>query len=163
MAKCLQVLKTCQDVEAVLDYGFNWTREFSRRWARDVPFDSGITIRPEGEPSGFEYLSSGGQTGSEEPVWPKVVGATVKDGSITWTTQTMSNNSLMQMIASDAWSDSVPAGLVVNGAAYIDTPGLQQTMVILSEGVVGTTYEVDNEVFTNLGREYIARIIIKIE
>lgn len=163
MAKCIATLKVCQDEDERLDYGFNWTREFSRRWKADFAFDTGITIRPESEPTGLEYVSSGGQTGAEEPNWPTTIGGTVTDGSITWTAQVLSSDSLIHEIATDAWSDSIPAGLTVEGQLPVTVPGAQMTQVILSGGSSGITYTVENEVTTASGLEYIAQIILKIE
>lgn len=163
MAKCLEILRRCQQAEARLDYGFDWTRTFSRRWMRDRPFDAGVVIRPETIVTGFEYLSSGGQSGEEEPNWPRTLGGTVVDGSITWTAQAISVDSLLDSIAADAWSASDPAGLTVTPQAEVATAGLQMTSVVLSGGTIGVTYTVDNEVDTLSGREYVARILLTIE
>lgn len=161
--KCLEILKRCQSVEARLDYGFDWTRTLSRRWQRDRPFDAGVVVRPEVVVTGFEYISSGGQSGEEEPNWPRVLGATVVDGSITWTTQVISADSLIEEIASDTWFASVPAGLTVEPAVPTMFPGLQMTKVILSGGEVGQMYVVENEMVTTQDYEYMARIILTIE
>ena len=161
--KCLEVLKRCQSVDARLEYGFEWTREFSRRWVRDHPFDLGIVIRPETIPTGYEYVSSGGQTGAEEPLFKLTIGSTTRDGSLVWTAQDVSSNSLMDSIASDTWTVSSPSGLTVEPVTPIITSGMQLTSVILSGGVVGVTYTVENEVFTTLGFEYVARIVLEIE
>lgn len=163
MAKCLEILKRCQSVEARLDYGFDWTRELSRRWQRDQPYEAGVVVRPEVVVTGFEYLSSGGQSGEEEPNWPRVLGATVVDGSITWTTQAISYDSLADQIQSDTWFDSVPAGLDVVPGSPTTFPGLQMTRVILSGGEVGQVYVIENEMLTSQEYEYIARIILTIE
>jgi len=161
--KCLEVLKRCQSVDARLQYGFDWTREFSRRWVRDHPFDLGIVIRPETIPTGYEYISSGGQTGAEEPLFKITAGSTTRDGSLVWTAQAYTGDSLMDQILSDTWTASDPTGLTVEAQSPINSAGLQQTSVILSEGVAGVTYVVENEVVTDLGYEYMARIILTIE
>jgi len=156
-------MKRCQSSDARLDYGFDWTHVLARKWQRDRPFDTGVVIRPAGEPTGWEYISSGGQSGAEEPIFPKILGATIKDGSIIWTTQGFTGDSLQDQILSDTWTTSDPTGLTVEAQSPINSAGLQQTSVILSEGVAGVTYIVENEVVTDLGYEYMARIILTIE
>ena len=163
-AKCVEISKKCQHVEARLDYPFDWTRQFSRRWQRDYSYGMGIAVRPEGEPTGFEYLcTSSGRTGAEEPAWPRVLGGTVVDGSLTWTAQAISFDSLMERIASDSWTPGTPTGLLVEPEEPIDEPGLQKTSVVCSLGVDGELYVVENEVVTNLGLEYMARLELTIE
>jgi hypothetical protein len=164
MAKCLQVLKACQPLEARLDYGFYWTREFTRRWEADRPYDIGIVVRPSSVAvvTGFEYISSGGQSGAEEPNWPRTLAGTIVDGSITWTAQALSTASLLETVATDTWSASDPVGLTVEAQLPIDLPGLQRTSVVLSEGSVGVEYAVDNEVITATGKEFVARVLLTV-
>jgi hypothetical protein len=164
MAKCFEIAKKCQHNEAKLDWPFNWTRQFSRLWLRDFSYDMGVVVRPAGDPTGFEYLcTSGGRTGSEEPAWPRVIGGSVVDGSLTWQAQAISFDSLVERIASDTWTASDPVGLTTAAVAPVDTAGLQQTAVICSDGEVGETYIVENEVVTTLGLEYMARLELTIE
>jgi hypothetical protein len=162
MAKCFEIAKKCQHVEARLDYLFDWTRQFSRRWQRDHSFGAGVVVRPEGDPTGFEYISAGGHSAAEEPAWPRVLAGTVTDGSITWTAQAISATSLLEHISTDSWTVDDSA-LTVEGQFYTDTAGLQATRAIISGGVAGTTYTVENEVITDLGLEYMARIILTVE
>jgi hypothetical protein len=164
MAKCLQVAKRCQHYEAKLDYGFDWTREFSRKWAKDKPFDLGVTVRPDQNPvTGYQYQSSGGQSGELEPNWPRTIGGTVVDGSITWTAEAYATSSLQEQIVSDTWTVSDSPGLTVAPIAPIITAGEQLTRAVLSGGMVGTVYTVENEVLTSVGLEYVARLLLTIE
>jgi hypothetical protein len=55
--------------------------------------------------SGFEYeATAGGQTSAREPIWPKVIGGTVVDGSVTWTCVALSTDSLIATVSGAAWS-----------------------------------------------------------
>jgi hypothetical protein len=164
MAKCLQTSKKCQHYEAKLDYGFDWTRQFSRLWQRDKPYGVGVTVRPASNPvTGFQYVSSGGQSGEFEPAWPRTDAGTVVDGSIIWTAEPYATTSLQDQIVSDIWTASDSPGLTVEPVTPTITAGEQLTAVVLSGGVVGTTYTVDNEVLTTEGYEYMARLFLTIE
>lgn len=165
MARCLEIVKRCQHLDAKLPYGFNWTRQMARRWESDTPYDGvspGVALRPAGDPTGFQYRSSGGQSGAFEPIWPTILGGQVTDGSITWTAEAYSGDSLLHGIASDIWSASVPAGLTVVAQPPVVTAGLQQTAVVLSGGAAGVTYGIENEVVTDLGHEYVARVVLQV-
>lgn len=163
MPICLHIVKRCQHSEARLDYGFDWTRTFSRIWAPDRPFGVGIVVRPLGDATGFEYISSGGQSAAEEPGWSRVDGGTTVDGSIIWTAQPVTVDSLMDRISTDLWSDSNPAGLTIEPQPPVDEAGDQVTSAIISGGVPGVVYTIENEVTTFLGYEYVARLILTIE
>jgi len=53
-------------------------------WRRNEQFDLNEVIRPI-RPTGFAYqATTTGTSGIKEPLWPKVLGGTVADGSITW-------------------------------------------------------------------------------
>ena len=162
MAACLKIVKKCQHVEARLDYGFDWTRELSRLWAADHPYPYGVTVRPAGLTTGFQYFSSGGQSGAIEPAWPTTVGGTVIDGSIEWIAEVLDDSSLVDQIDSDAWTYD-PTGLTVEPVAPVVLEGQQMTSAFISDGVSGEEYVVENEVLTTAGREYVARIILTIE
>jgi hypothetical protein len=161
--KCIQISKKCQHVEAKLDYGFDWTREFSRLWKRDASFGMGVAVRPLGDPTGFEYVVTvAGHSGAEEPAWPRALGGTITDGSITWTAQAISVVSLIEQIANDNWTHA-PTGVSVEPVVPVNEAGLQQTAAICSLGAVGETYVIENEVITTLGLEYMARLELTIE
>jgi hypothetical protein len=166
VARCLQVAKFCQHYEAREPYGFEWRRHLSRRWVMDTSYGTGIVVVPEGDPTGWEYISSGGRSAAEEPVWPTVLGATVKDGSITWTTQAYSAASLIDGIDTDSWTLSAPVGVTVTPVAPAVSTDSQFTSAVLEAvdvGSVGTEYTIENEIVTDLGYEYVARILLTIE
>jgi hypothetical protein len=162
--RCFPVKKFCQHVEARLDYGWDWTDQFSRRWKRNKPYGPGVTVRPFANPvTGFQYASSGGQSAEFEPAWPRTEGGTVVDGSITWTAEPISTSSLEDQIVSDVWRASDSPGLLVEVVVPTITAGEQLTAAFLSTGVVGTTYEVENEVLSQEGLEYVATLFLTIE
>jgi len=163
MARCLMVAKLCQHIEARQPYGFEWRRELSRRWVMDTSYGAGVVVVPEGDPTGFEYISSGGRTAALEPVWPTVLGAEVIDGSLIWTAQNYTSDSLLDQIDTDSWTTSSPTGLTVEPIAPALSDESQLTSVVLSGGVLGRTYIVENEIVTSLGYEYVARILLTIE
>ena len=115
----------------------------ARVWAPGAAYDSGVCVRPS-SPTGFQYSASGGHSGANEPRWPKVVGGTVTDGSITWTAEAIGNDSLLATIASSAWS--ADAGVTADDDALVNTNGLQVVSIQVSGGTSGQVYEVSNVV-----------------
>ncbi|HEX4439517.1 MAG TPA: putative Ig domain-containing protein [Thermoanaerobaculia bacterium] len=65
--------------------------EAGTTWTASTAFAAGVVVRPASgfnSPNGFRgfnFQSSGGTSGASEPVWPTTIGATVTDGTITWT------------------------------------------------------------------------------
>ena len=128
----LQTSKKCQHVEAKLDYGWDWTREFSRLWAKDKPFGTGVTVRPATNPvTGFQYVSSGGQSAEFEPAWPRTDGGTVVDGSITWTAEPICNNLAAGSDRVGCLVVSDSPGLTVEPITPTITAGEQLTAAVL--------------------------------
>jgi hypothetical protein len=164
MAKCQVLLKVCQQSTERQDYAFNWTHEFARRWQPYFPFAAAIAIRPstvEGA-TGFEYISSGGVSGAEEPVWSETSGETVVDGSIIWTAAPMSNASLKHRVnGASVWT--AEAGLTLEDEVTTDTPGLQESRIWVEGGVTGQTYRNFVAVPTDQGAIYEGELRIKIE
>lgn len=159
MAKCVQTLKACQGVAEKKLYGFNFTTLLSRLWAADEPFAAGVKIRPT-VATGFQYSSSGGQSGAEEPAWPTELAATVVDGSITWTCEAIDANSLADGIDDVTWT--ADPGITVDPQVPVVTPGLQRVDASVSGGTVGETYLIDAEVLTDGAMEYVARLELSI-
>lgn len=159
MAKCVLTLKACQAAEERKPYGFNWTSLLARFWTADTPFAAGVKVRPT-TATGFQYSSSGGQSGPEEPSWPAALGATVVDGAITWTCEALAADSLADGIDSDDWNADV--GITVDPDSPVVSGGLQRTSAKISGGTPGTTYLIDSEIVTDAGLEYLARLELKI-
>jgi len=161
---CVTTVEACQASGEKRPYAFNWTLQLARRWTANTPYALNTAVRPSSEAlqTGFEYESSGGQSsGKKEPKWPTTLGGTVTDGSITWTAVALSDDSLLEQIASSTWDVSTP--LIGSSETTIDTPGQQATGIELSGGVAGTTYTVVNEIVTTAGAEYWARLELTID
>jgi hypothetical protein len=62
------------------------TPDLIGNWNATTSFAAGLYAMPTpAKNAGLYFSSSGGTSGSTEPTWPTTVGATVTDGSITWT------------------------------------------------------------------------------
>lgn len=114
----------------------------ARRRLPNQPYALGVRARPNDRPAtGFEYESSGGQSdGKAEPRWPMVLGATVLDGSITWTCVALSNASLIWRINGVTYT--VPTGITLHEQTFVDEPGAQQIPIEVSGGAAGQTYDI---------------------
>lgn len=113
-----------------LDFGFDWSRWLANARRSGAAVAAGYCIRP-GKPNGFEYVATAGVTGSEEPVWPTEIGASVDDGSVSWVCQAASSSSLASLVSSAVWTPDSPVTVsdqtVLSGnitAARITVPAL---------------------------------------
>ncbi len=144
MATCVSPLKACQRSNEKLDYAFDLLIELSRVWEANTEFATGVRVRPSTTrlQTGFEYISSGGQTsGAREPRWPKVDGETVVDGSITWTTAALSLDSLRDRISTVVWSAEDPL-IAISDDVIGDDAGQQLATAWIAGGEDGETYDV---------------------
>lgn len=150
---CRVLQKTCKTEGETKRWGFDYggydsesgTWSFLvRTWAPGTQFANELTVRPFGFPTGFQYSSSGGWSGLVEPRWPTTVGGTVTDGSITWTCEAISNDSLNATIATSAWS--AEAGITVDNDTLTNTEGVQIVTVEVSGGTAGQTFDITNVV-----------------
>lgn len=150
---CRITKKVCKtDGEAKL-WGFNYS-DFDdstgawawlvRTWKAGTSFVADLVVRPSAS-TGLQYRSDGGLSGAFEPRWPTTVGATVTDGSITWTAEAKSNDSLFATITNSVWAAS-DSDIVLSDETIVDTDGDQKTGVNVAGGVAGNTYEVLNRV-----------------
>jgi hypothetical protein len=166
MTVCVLVAEACQSEFAQKPYGFRWTEQFANRWEADFPYALGSRIRPSirQKRSGLEFeATTGGQSsGRSEPKWPTTLGESITDGSVTWQAVALSYDGLAERIDTVDWAVS-PSGLTIAPRAYDDLPGLQQTLVDVSDGTVGETYDVTCTVTTTVPNVYYAILRMSIE
>jgi hypothetical protein len=104
-------------------------------WASNEQFGSGDFIRPT-RATGFAYeCTTAGTAGAREPVWPRVVAATVTDGSVTWTCRAASTNGINAITSPSVVSD--PTGLTVD----VDVEEGTKLIPTYSGGTVGQDYD----------------------
>ena len=170
MAKCIETLKVCQGANERQDYAFNVTDELAIRWQANRTYQTGQTVRPNELPgTGYEYVatvadSSGGMSsGAAEPTWPKTLGGTVVDGSVTWTAQIPTFDGLRDRIDTVSWDTTSETGdLLLTDPVEQDLPGLQEVRIWVSGGTLGETYDCWVLITTESGAIYECRLEVTI-
>lgn len=166
---CRIVKKVCKTEDETkrwsFDYaGFNQESGewgfLARVWSPGMISAADLTIRPS-LPTGYEYVSSGGQSGQTEPRWPKTLGGTVVDGSVTWTAQAISNDSLVTFISVSEWG--ADTGITADSETLVATDGVQVTTIFVSGGTAGELYDVSNVVTLDDGsvEESVLRVSVE--
>lgn len=141
MPSCLssRALKVFQTANERQPYAFDLTDDFANLWEAGRNFAAAATIRPlKDQSTGLEYVSSGGVSGKREPRWPNQVGGTATDGTITWTAQALSTDSLKWRISTIVWT--ADAGITASDQVDTDAASLQEARIYASGGESGTTY-----------------------
>jgi hypothetical protein len=142
-----------QPVGTKIAYGVEWADRLAQLWMRSTQFAQGVAVRSLKHPA-FQYVSSGGQSDASEPDFAQVVGGTVADGPITWTTMALDDSSLRATISGSVWTPDV--GIVVTGqsisgtrtAALVDTTGAAEgTDLYVRNAVTLSDGEVEEAVF----------------
>lgn len=127
---------TQKDPGETLDYTaeFDWHCVNYRQAATAYALNA--VVLPQKD-TGLEYkATTAGRSGSNEPRWPTVAAGTVTDGSVVWTAQAVSTNSLQRTLSSAAWS--ADTGITVGSPT---TTGTRST-VLISGGTEGQDYDV---------------------
>lgn len=141
-------MKTITKTETeVLKIEIEYARALEITWRPGTSYSTSTYVRPT-TPNGYEYeCTSGGQSATTEPLWPRTVAETVSDGSVTWTARAFSTNATDTISSVNIES---PAGITVG------TPNTSGTVVdfTVSGGTSPVTYEVSCEV-TSSGSEVI--------
>lgn len=154
---CAPRESVCFRVGEIKTKCWDWTLAFARLWQPQRSFANGERMRPQrwdatlerlvayGAQTGFEYGSNGGVSGYAlnrrgeivPPVFGIELGATFKEGSITWSTSELSLDSLVERIADAAWTAS--DGFDIVPLATVDEAARQESPVQIEalEGATG--------------------------
>ena len=125
-------------------------------WRRNELYATNEYVRP-AHATGFSYqCNASGLSGSREPIWPRVVGQTVTDGSIVWTCRAADANGLDAIDSPLGSSD--PTGLTVTGVSASESTKILATY---SGGQLGQDYDAVFT-FTLGGVPRVARQTVKI-
>jgi hypothetical protein len=123
---------------AKLDYAVDFTDHLVRWREARKPVVLATRVRAGGLP-GFELeCTTAGETGLRAPIWPKLVGATIADGSVVWTVRAVSTQSLVATISGTPTWTCADADLLITAEALDG----QRATALLDGGIDGTDYEV---------------------
>lgn len=163
MTECIATLKVCQGPMSVLDYAFDLTERFSIPRQPNFPYANGAHVRPVENGTGWQYQSSGGVTNGDdfEPDWPTESGETIEDGSLVWTAEAITFDSLRYRIDSVTWT--APDGITLSNELVIDQPAMQEVRVTVAGGAAGEKYRIIGVVTTTTGLEHEVRIELKVK
>lgn len=131
---------------------FRWCANY---WRANELFPNSETIRP-AIATGFAYQSAGGTSAAREPIWPKVLGATVLDGSVTWTCVAADTNGINALSAPSGTSE--PTGLTISSVSASESTKIIATYI---GGSLGQDYEAVFS-FTLNGVPRVARQLVQI-
>ena len=145
-----------QDPEDNLDYTVDFERWLVEWWSPGTSVTLASFRRPR-IATGFEYeCTQAGQTARKEPLWPKTIGLTVRDGSVIWTCRALSNASLKATLQTANWA--IPSGITQGAATIIG----QRATVMLSGGADGEDYAIRCEGIMSNGAERNVNFTLKI-
>jgi hypothetical protein len=127
--------KLSQDPNANLDYRADFRSHCVRVREPGLTYANNVRIEPM-VATGFQYNATiGGTTAREEPRWTRVVGQTVKDGSITWTCEVPNGAAIQRTLTAATWTGE---GLTISSPVNDQT----SSRVFIGGGVEGQIYEV---------------------
>lgn len=103
-------------------------------WRPNEEYTAGAYVRPR-MPNGFAYQAGGsaGLSGATEPYWPKTLGATRQDGSITWTCVAAGTNGLSEITSPSA--AAAPVGMTISA---ISVENFRKIRAVYSNVVEGS-------------------------
>lgn len=93
-------------------------------WRPNEQYQPNEYVRPN-TATGLAYQASGGLSGPREPRWPSVIGATISEGSVTWTTTAAGANGLNPISSPSAVSS--PPGLTISSISVSETTKILAT------------------------------------
>jgi len=139
-------------------FGIDWTQWLQNEWTRGAMVALGFTIRPK-VPTGYQFVCSiAGESGSFEPLWPNVVGATVSDGSVVWTCEPIDNTSLAETVVSAPWI--VPAGVAIGATSLVGQ--IAGVFLDVSGATAGQDYVVNCNMQASDGEVKVGQLKLKV-
>lgn len=154
------VERTQRNTEALF-HPIDWAGWLSNSWRPGADLPVNFRIRP-AKATGYQYVCSGGTTAFLEPVWPTVLGdpvlGIVKDGSITWTCEAVTTQSLSGTVSSSVWT--AEAGVTVSSPSITGqvTTALIDTTAALNDD----DYYVWNTVTLSTGEKKTGTLLLKV-
>lgn len=113
-------------------------------------------VRAPGQ-TGFAYQATvAGESAGRAPTFPKTLGSTVTDGSITWTAVAPGTNAV-DTIASSVWV-AVTTGVTVTSTGNT----VEETSCTVAGGTVDQTYRIRNTITTSSGKVYVGEFDVTI-
>ena len=165
---CRILQKVCKTFAESKQWGFDYVRDpetgalgfLARAWRAGQVYPANVVVLPNRAFFGLQFSSSGGQSGRKEPNWPTSDGATVVDGSITWTAEELSNDGLQSTIVTSDWE--ADTGLTLASEELTNTNGVQRTSAIVSGGAPGRKYEVRNIITLSNGAVEESALLVEV-
>lgn len=128
---------------------FDWHDLLASKWAKGITVSGGLRIRlTRAQSRGFQFRAlNDGVTGRREPNWPRISGAEVDDGGVTWIAEPVDVLSLRTSIATSAFP--AVTGLTLSAESNQDLV----YSVTVAGGDSGSTYEIRHQVILANGEE----------
>jgi hypothetical protein len=124
-----------QDPQDELDYTADFRAHCVRYREPGVDYNLGTAVEPVSA-TGFQYRATvAGRTAAKEPRWPTTAGQTVRDGSVVWTCEAPTGDSIERTIANAQWTGS---GLTISTPTNSPTA----SRAFISGGILGQSYTV---------------------
>lgn len=135
---------------AVVPVGFDWHDFLALTWSPGREFIVGEAIRfPRIRARGLQMRCIGaGVSGFREPLWPRMSGQSLTEGSVTWRAEAITDDSLRTTITSSTWPPVL--GLTFTGERNADL----RYLIDVGGGSNGQSYEILEQVsFANGERD----------
>lgn len=109
-------------------------RNIAEKWAPSRAYGTGHALTPTASNGFFYTANAAGTSGSSEPAWPVTQGASVKDGTITWTANTLELRNVINTAACSTGSHYAVAVLPYPwGKGIYDKPDEARVKALLAE------------------------------
>ncbi len=139
-----------------ITYKFDFARALEQVWNPGFPYSLTQYVRPS-IPNGFEYeCTDAGQTDQQEPDWPRQIGETIEDGTVTWTARDFGVNASDTIVTREI---EVDTGLTLIGSSL---DGSTRVTVTVEGGSKGQSYMVTCKVTTAAAEEYTEELLLTV-